>query len=294
MKCNFILFIFVSLLLFALFGCNADKGGRNPGFLPDENSSDKETVTYSSSSERKIIYNVSADLYIENNFEEKVEALKNSINDDEWTDYEIIRENFAQITFRIKTTRLDDFIDSLSNYGNAKNISKRATDVSLTYQDTTNQIMALEAERERLVELYDQATIEEIIQINARISQIDKELRVLNGEIIRYDSQIEYSEVNVSIYNEAPAKEELSYGEKLKQAFTNGFKGFVKFLEYISLGIAAVFSFLLVFGSLGTGIYFICRFTKKKKSQSEKLIAAVKIRKAFHPLMKERNAFFFF
>lgn len=251
-----------------LFGCASDNRGHD--FDPDQkNGFTNELVVYSS--ERKIIYNVSANLYIEEDYQKKVDSLKKSINADEWTDYERIGDYSADIIFRIKTSRLDEFIDSLSTFGTVKDLEKNAIDVSLQYSDTSNQIMALEAERERLVELFDEANIEEIIQINTRISQIDKELRVLKGEIIQYDSKIEYSEVHISIYNEAP-EEDATYWQKLKQSFNFGIKAFVKFFEYLSLIFVTVFPFLLLFAVIGVSAYYLRKlYLKKKKSKLKKV-----------------------
>lgn len=268
MKRKFLLFSFLFILLMTLFGCASDNRGHD--FDPDQkNGFTNELVVYSS--ERKIIYNVSANLYIEEDYQKKVDSLKKSINADEWTDYERIGDYSADIIFRIKTSRLDEFIDSLSTFGTVKDLEKNAIDVSLQYSDTSNQIMALEAERERLVELFDEANIEEIIQINTRISQIDKELRVLKGEIIQYDSKIEYSEVHISIYNEAP-EEDTTYWEKLKQSFNFGIKAFVKFFEYLSLIFVTVFPFLLLFAVIGVSAYYLRKlYLKKKKSKLKKV-----------------------
>lgn len=264
MKSKFLLFVNLFLLMFALFGCRSEYDGEKKN--PSYNEGETEEIIVLSS-ERKIIYNVTANLYIKEDFEEKVEDLKDSINEDEWTDYENISENYAQIVFRIKTTRLEAFIDSLSDYGKVRNLNKKASDVSLQYQDTSNQILALEAEKERLIELYDQATMSEIIQINTRISEIDKELRVLKGEIIRFDSLIDYSEVSVAIYNEEPAEEDDSYWEKIKEAFKKGIDALLEFLEVISIGLVTVLPFIVILGGIGLSIFFIRKFHLKKKKQ---------------------------
>jgi hypothetical protein len=248
-------------------GCSANDNGHKSDPYPSEGSTE-EIVVYSSV--RKIIYSASANLYIEENFKEKIATLKDSINDDEWTDSENISDYSAYFIFRIKTTRLDEFIDSLSTYGEVKNFNKKATDISLQYQDTSNQIIALEAEKARLVELYGEANMTEIIQINTRISQIDKELRVLKGEIIQFDSQIEYSEVQVSIYNEAPEEDVVSYGQKLMRSFKTGGKAFIKFFEYLSLGLVTIFPLALVFVAVGVGIYYLRKLYLNKKKNNNR------------------------
>ncbi|MDD3999501.1 MAG: DUF4349 domain-containing protein [Bacilli bacterium] len=267
MKKNYLTFIFLFLLSFIVFGCavSDNRGEYDPA--PGDETTEEKTVF---SSERKMIYNVTASLYIEADFKEKIASLKASINDDEWTDYENISESSAHYTFRIKTTGLDQFVNSLSTYGEVRNINKHALDISFQYQDTSNQIITYEAEKTRLVELYDDANMSEIILINTRIAEIDKELRVLNGEIIQFDSLLEYSEVHLSIYNEAP-KEDESYGQKLGQAFKLGINSLVKFFEVLSLVIVTIFPFAILFAAAGLGIYYLRQFyLKKKKNKLDK------------------------
>jgi hypothetical protein len=268
MKRKLIILTFLCLLLSLLVACSSSGIVDEYDPTPGENTTE-ESIVYSS--KRKIIYNVSASLYIEANFKEEIASLKASINEDEWSDSENISETSAHFIFRIKTTRLDDFVASLSTYGEVKNLNKKATDISLQYQDSSNQIIAFEAEKSRLIELYDGANMSEIIQINTRISQIDKELRVLKGDIIQYDSLLEYSEVQLSIYNEAPEEDDKSYGQKIGQAFKMGINALVKFLEFFSLVIVTIFPFALVLAAVGVGIYFLRKvYLNKKTSKHDK------------------------
>jgi hypothetical protein len=263
MKKELVLFTFVCLLFMMLFGCKANSNVSESD--PDFNE-DSELTNYLASSERKIIYRVTANLYIEENYKDKLDDLKDSINDDEWTDFESIDEDSADIVFRIKTTRLDAFIDSLKDFGSVRNLNKTATDVSLQYQDNTDRIMALEIEKEQLLILYDNATnLAEIIQINTRRAQIEEELMELRGENRVFDDQIEYSVVRVYIYNEAPKEDDLPYGQKLKDAFLLGIKSFVKFLEVISLVFVIIFPYLLVIAVLIVAIWFFRRLHLKRK-----------------------------
>ena len=87
------------------------------------------------------------------------------MNADEWIDFEKVTEDKAYYTLRIKSTRLDAFLDSLDQFGTVRDLTRNATDLSLFYYDTKGEIEALEAERDRLVDLYQNATASDIIQI---------------------------------------------------------------------------------------------------------------------------------
>ena len=262
------LFVFAFLLSLALAGCSRDHGYQEKETVSDEADG---KMFLQSTPNRKIIYNVTVDLYIEWNFQEKVNDLIESIYVDEWTDYLSISDSQAYIIFRIKTQRLDAFIHTLSDFGEVRNLTKKSTDISLQYQDNENRIISLESERARLVELFEDADMAEIIQINKRISEIDKELGELKGENAIFDSLIDYSEVKVSVYNETPDIETENYWDKLKKTFNSGIDAFVKFFEYIFLGIVMVFPFLLLSGAAVGTTLLLRKVFKKKKRRSESI-----------------------
>lgn len=49
-----------------------------------------------------------------------------------------------------------------------------AEDISQIYQDTESEIATYEAEKTRLIELYEDASLSDMITINTRLSEIDQ------------------------------------------------------------------------------------------------------------------------
>lgn len=213
--------------------------------------------------ERKIIYKAHAKINTQN-LPLAIEIIKENLQDDEWFDEERVSESSAYFVVRVKSARIDNFINAISESGKISNFEKRAIDVSLSYQDTTNQIASYEAERERLVELFEEATISDMIYINTRISQIDKELSVLKGTLAQYDSLIEYSEITLYLYQVGTLDDE-SFGSKIKNAFFGGWNALITFIKFVIIGVVAIFPFLVLFSVVGLGIYFPAKIYKKRQ-----------------------------
>ncbi len=93
----------------------------------------------------------------------------------------------------------------------------------------------------------------------------------MKGENAIFDSLIDYSEVKVSVYNETPDIETENYWDKLKKTFNSGIDAFVKFFEYIFLGIVMVFPFLLLSGAAVGTTLLLRKVFKKKKRRSESI-----------------------
>jgi len=254
----------VFLLFFGLIGCsvknNYDMAPGDGG--NDDTERNAETVNHS---ERKIIYTASAKI-ITKDLDATLNGIHGFLNDDEWFDKESHSDNQSYLVIRVKTTRLEQFINILSDYGKVKNLNKEAIDISLQYQNTANKISSLEAERARLVELYESASMSDMILINARITEIDLQLGELDGTLIEFDSLIEYSTVTLTV-TEDYSVSKIPYGKRLINAFTSGFRAVRVFFEYLLIVFSTLLPFLLVLSPVGIIIGVIYHKNKKKKKE---------------------------
>lgn len=160
-------------------------------------------------------------------------------------------------------------MDSLDQFGTVRDLTRNATDLSLFYYDTKGEIEALEAERDRLVDLYQNATASDIIQIEKRITEINQKLRELNSDIAQLESFMDYSEVKLTVYNDAP-EEKLTYRQKIRGAFRGGIKAILRVLELGSLVFVGFVPFALVLLVIGAIAIVIRKIVIKKKQSKIK------------------------
>lgn len=107
---------------------------------------------------------------------------------------------YAWLTLRIPSERLDEFVTVVSGLGNVTSKNESVQDVTLQYVDVESHIQALETEQSRLLELMEQAeSMEDIIQIESRLSEIRYELQSYESRLRTYDNQVNYSTVCVNI-----------------------------------------------------------------------------------------------
>jgi len=262
----------VSILFFVLFmvmmsACSADY---DMGYV-DEDSSDSNEVRLATGDlpDRKIIYDVDIDIDVEQ-LTEASDTLKTMIESDEWFDQEYISTHSHQYTIRIKTSRLDDFINDLKDEFDVRNYSKVGTDITVEYQDATNQILALEAQMERLLELYEDASISDMILINEQISNIEIELQSLNRTINSFDSLVEYSKVELSFYGESDTNRP-PFLTRVANGFLSGIDAFIYVIDGLIVLIATIFPFVVVIGAVSGGvvIYIKKRNTKLLKDDKK-------------------------
>ena len=255
--------ILLLLLIFslAMIGCGMSYDNDDKGLAPNDDI--EEVLEIESSVNRKIIYTVDAHISTKD-LAETYKNIKNSLAADEWADSEDLSTGVAYLTLRIKSDRLDSFINSLSSYGDVGNYRRSAQDVSLTYENHANKIASLEAERTRLNELYEDASINEMIIIGKRLAEIDLEIGNLSGELKKFDSLVDYSVVNLKIYEHKLEKEE-TFRDSISEAFVGGWNAVLTFLKFIVIALSALVPFLIIIIPVSGAIYFGYRYYKKKK-----------------------------
>ncbi len=260
-KCLFGFVIFMTLLLLTACSEYPTPGGQN------QDSDDIVAFADETSPERKILYEVDITFDVRD-LETASDTLDGFLEADEWFDREVIMSNYRSYVIRVKTERLDAFIDALEDEFTLRSYSKVGTDISLEYQDTTNAILSLEAQLARLLVLYDQATLAEMIIINEQMSNIEVELASLQGTLNQFDSLAEYSEVTLTFYGSSVITQS-PFFNRLGNAFVDGFEGLLAFFDGLFIVLATIFPFLVLFGGAGVGIFLAAKRRKARKGQTK-------------------------
>lgn len=192
-------------------------------------------------------------------------------------------DRHASLTLRIPKDRLDEFLTRVEESSNIINRSEKEKDVTLDYVDLDSHKAVLLAEQDRLLALMEQAeTIEDIITLESRLSDIRYQIESMESKLRTYDNQIEYSTVYLSITEVVEltpiVTEEPTTWERISQGFVeslenigNGFKeffiGFIICLPYLVLllGITLIILWIIFFSIKMAG--------KRKQKKAEKLRA---------------------
>ncbi len=181
------------------------------------------------------------------------------------------------MTLRIPTEKFEEFMSGSGEIGNVISRSSSTENISRVYNDVSVQIEALEKQQTRLLEMMDQAqTIEDMIAVEDRLSEVQYELNSLKTHRQSMDTDVAYSTINVSL-NEVRIYSETDEGffTKLSNRFVNGFRGFAD--NMADLILAAVYALpylllgaLVIFGIGKSGILakiHFPRFGRKKKTE---------------------------
>lgn len=110
------------------------------------------------------------------------------------------KRRYAYITARIPSDKLDSFVAEVGSHGNITEKSESTEDVTLNYADIESRKKTLNVEQERLWDLLAKAdSIESVIALETRLSEIRYQLESMESQLRTYDNQVDYSTVHFNI-----------------------------------------------------------------------------------------------
>ena len=273
--------IFTFIILSCLFSCASNK----------MSMSTNETMTYEETSDSITSYNsditidenskiiINCDLTIQtkefdktnSKLSELVDNYEGYIQNSSIYNYE--NRNDAYYTIRIPASSFNDFVNGTKEIGYVKSVNTSIDDVTDSYFDIEARISSLKAQKEKLDQMYSQCTtIDEIISVEQRLSEVQYEIDSYQATINNYDLLIKYSTINVSITEvkdiTTPSN---SFIDDIKNAFIDSYQVFINFVQNMIITLIYLLPFIIVLVIIiliikKTRILSKINFRKKNKS----------------------------
>ncbi len=260
------LFFLTVLLLTFVFGCGASDDMISQEDFGSNNDSEIRYMTFGTTTSRLMIYegdlNISAD-DINETFNDIIGLLEN----DEWIVSQSINEDYARLSLKIEASRLNDFIAQLREDFDVSSVDISAEDITQIYQDTESEIMTYEAEKTRLLELYEEASLTDMITINTRLSEIDQALNRLQNDQEERDTDIQFSTLDISI-RQNHVFDEMPFSEELGNAFNSGWNALIEFFQGLIIVVVVLIPWLIIIAPVS--VLGVVLFKKLRKSQTVK------------------------
>ena len=176
------------------------------------------------------------------------------------------------MTIRIPSEHYEEFLTDLEGTGGKiTQISKSVENITKSYNDQSVLIESLEKQEKRLLAMMDKAeTIEDMIAVEARLTEVQTQLNQARTQLSYMDSQVSYSTVYLNIDEVADYSrhEEQSFGEELLEAIGDSWKSFCSALKDLLILFIYMLPFLLLLALL---IYILVRLIrwllKKRKDK---------------------------
>lgn len=217
------------------------------------------------------------------NLEKQIAELGGYIeNSDQWNgsvDYygNRINDRSASLTVRIPMEKLDGFLSLMEENSNITNKSKNVEDVTLAYVDLESHKKALLTAEERLLELLEKAeTVEDLIAIEEKLTDVRYQLESMESQLRTYDNKINYSTVylNIQEVTRLTPVEAPTTWSRIKNGFSENLynlgEGIKDFFIGVVINIPYIVMWIIILG-IGAFIGFlVVKHDKKKKEKRRK------------------------
>ncbi len=176
----------------------------------------------------------------------------------------------AELTIRIPVDSADAFLVQVETHSNVISSDEDLEDVTLSYVATESRMKALQTEEARLLELIGKAsTVSELLEIEARLTDIRYELENVTSQLRVYDNQIDYATIHLSVseVEDLTVVEPESVWQRMGRGFMETVSWLQNFFVELSVALVAGSPVLVLLGIVALGVVLIVRRGKKKQSQ---------------------------
>ena len=154
------------------------------------------------------------------------------------------RHRYANLTIRVPADRVDSFVEEVSGLTNLVSSSRNVQDITLTYSDTEGRVTALKTEETRLLELMEQAeTMSDLLEIEARLTEVRYQLENYASTLRLYDNQVDYATVSLYIteVEKYTPVEEPGFWQKIKSGLADSLvnlgEAIVNFISWVIIDL---------------------------------------------------------
>jgi len=170
----------------------------------------------------------------------------------------------ANYTVRVPVEKYESFCNQVGELCHVIWSNSYAENISESYYDTEARLETAQIKLERLQELLKKAdNMADIITIESAISDTEYEIDSLSGTLRSYDLLVDYSTVTLNLYEvyklsgteDAPK----TFGEKMVNAFRDGFESAGNLLEGIALWLAGNWLLVVIWAAIIVGLVLLAK-----------------------------------
>jgi len=179
----------------------------------------------------------------------------------------------ADLTIRVPAETLDAFLEHISGESNVVSVNENVSDITLSYVATESRILALETEQQRLLELMEKAeNMSDLLQIEARLTDVRSELEAVMTQLRIYDNQVSYGTLHLSVteVKEYTVVEEgITLWQRIGNGLSENWEGFCEKTTDLFVFLAVYLPFLLPIGVIVIGLILLRRrYCRKKRKDT--------------------------
>ena len=184
----------------------------------------------------------------------------------------------ASIIIRVPAKHLDAFVAQIGDMANIISKNESSEDVTLTYIETESRIASLEIQRDKLLAWMEDAdTVDELIQLESRLSEVRYELEYYGGILRNYDNLVEFSTITLDIreVERMTIVEPDTVGDRIGKGLSDNLYDIGEGIKNFIVWFVTNLPYLLIWAVIIVAVVLIIRVIgKKAKAKKQKKLEA--------------------
>lgn len=259
---------------------SADTGAYDESYSADTANNTESAVSAGIHGE-KLVKNGYVSLSVDD-YSKAEEDIKNYINQNNgyvqnsssYSDYDpelnVSRGKSGSMTVCVESDKFSSAMEYIKTIGAVTDENEYTDDITSEYVDTESRLKVKEQEKERLTELMDRAeSMEDIINIESRLSQVISDIESAKAQINNYDSLTSFSRININITERKLSDGtavSTNFSEKVKYNFSNSVKNFGLFIQWAVLLFIGIWVPLVIVVVIIAAVIIFIKKRKNKKN----------------------------
>lgn len=179
-------------------------------------------------------------------------------------------ERTASFTVRVPSDKFSAFTGALSELGSVTYSTTDAQNITQQYNDTQARLDAYNIEYERLLAMLEKAqTVEEMLSIESRLSEVRGNIQSLSNTVSGWDSLLSYSTVDLQLsevvdYTPAPQQ---TYWQSVWSGFTASLRSVGRFFKNALRLLISALPVLVLLVAAGAAVWLIVRALSKRRRE---------------------------
>ena len=177
----------------------------------------------------------------------------------------------ASLTLRIPAEKADQLVENVGEISNITNMTENVDDVTLQYVATESRVKALTTEEDRLLELLAKAeNMEDLLLIEARLTEVRTELERYTSQLRVYDNLVNYATIHLDVQEvrEYTPVEEETFWQRISNGFTESLENLGEGILNFTVFFISAIPYLVLIAVLA--FVFIIAFKSAKKRRQKK------------------------
>jgi hypothetical protein len=182
-------------------------------------------------------------------------------------------DNFrsASYTIRVPVKNFAALTGGLDTLGNVYNENTTSDNITAQFTDTESRLNTYRTEESRLLSMLDKAdTVEDMIAIEARLSDVRYQIESLTSMLRNWQNEVDYSTVTLYINEVEELTDQLStqrtYWEKIGDGFNATLKGIGDFFKGLFMVLIVASPVLLILAVIAVVVVILVRRSTRKRT----------------------------